>query len=123
MKRMWAIAPWLAGFGCAAALVGLSCLFVALGRPPAGAPAEQERLVTAIQTFRDRHGRLPESLQEAGIEFDRSLFDNVTYSKATVNPNAFTLTCTKDHTLPIPGTHWWYYQSEQGGWEYTHESI
>jgi hypothetical protein len=123
MKRGRKLAPWLAGFGCAAAWIGLIYLLVIAYSPPSGVRAEQGRIVTAIQAFREQHDRLPDSLQEAGIEFDNALFDSVDYSKLTANPLEFTISCTKQHTFPTPGIHWWYYQSEQGSWEYEHESI
>src|SRR5262245_61416228 len=118
MKRGSRFAPWLAGLGCAAVCAGL--LFI-LNRPPAGAPAEQERIVAAIQAFRERHGRLPDSLEEAGIEFDRDLFDSVYYWKAFPNPNGFELSCNKYYWSPAPSIHWWYYSSANGVWEYKTE--
>src|SRR4051812_34296491 len=102
MKRTEKLALCLVGFGYVAACAGFIYLFWALNRPPAGAPAEQDRIVAAVQAFRERHGRLPESLQEAGIEFDRDLFDSVSYSKAFDNPNAFDLDCWKDYWGPTP---------------------
>jgi hypothetical protein len=117
------LAPWLVALGCVTACAGLGYFLVLLGRPPAGAAAEQERIVAEIHVFRDRHGRLPDSLQEAGIEFDRNTFDFVGYWKLFDNPNEFTLSCCKDYWNPTPRMHWWYYQSDRGTWEYETEGY
>ena len=129
MKQTRKSGPWLIVFATAVAVAvsfglvaGVVSLLVIAGRPPAGARAEQDRIVTAIQTFRERHGRLPESLQEAGIEFDRNLFDDVWYSKAFNDPNEFEMSCWKDYWGPAPTRHWWQYRSVDDTWEYLRES-
>jgi hypothetical protein len=123
MKRNVSV-PLLPALGCAAAVIGFVflCDYV-LSRPPAGTRAEQDRIVAAIETFRDRHGRLPDSLKEAGVGFDQSVFDSVYYLKAFTSPNSFDLSCNKYYWSPAPSIHWWYYSSANGVWEYKTEGI
>ena len=87
-----------------------------------GARAEQDRIVAAIETFRAQHGRLPDSLKEAGIEVDPNVFD-VIYIKEFIGPNEFELSCRKDYLAPMPSIHWWYYSSVKGVWEYKREFV
>ena len=108
---------------CVAVLVVLIGYFVYANLPPFGARAEQGRIVAAIHAFRDQHGRLPNSLQEAGIEFDRSLFDDVRYRRQIDKPDVFHLTCDAAFLFPIPRIHYWYYSSDRGVWEYDDEGF
>lgn len=87
-----------------------------------GARAEQDRIVGAIETFRTQHGRLPDSLKEAGIEIDPNVFD-VIYIKESIGPNEFELSCRKDYLALAPSIHWWYYSSAKGVWEYKSEAV
>jgi hypothetical protein len=111
----------LAALYCAAVGAVLICLLVVANRPPTGAQAEQERIVAAIQAFRQQHGRLPNTLEETGIDFDRNIFDSVIYVKDFSNPNEFTIDCSRYFYDPTPRSHHWYYSSERGTWEYRRE--
>lgn len=97
-------------------------LFVYLFLPPFGLRAEQDRIVAAIHAFRDQHGRLPNSLQEAGIEFDRNMFDDVRYWRFDHEPNVYHLTCDK-YYWPSPRIHYWYYSSDRNIWEHHEEGF
>jgi hypothetical protein len=123
MKQVRKIALWFVGVGFAVTGTVFIYLLVVANQPPAGARAEQDRIVAAIQAFRDQHGRLPDSLEEVGIEFDRNIFDGVCYWKVFTNPNEFTLSCDKSYWSPAPRMHWWYYHSNRGTWEYENEGI
>jgi hypothetical protein len=114
--------PHALGYVAAVFVFFFLCHYV-LSRPSAGTRAEQDRIVAAIETFRAQHGRLPDSLKEAGVEFDPDIFDSVVYMKEFIGPNEFELSCNKGYWAPAPSIHWWYYSSAKGVWEYKSEAI
>jgi hypothetical protein len=108
----------VAAFAVLAPLTVGGYLLVVANRPPAGVGAEQDRLLSGIRAFHAQHGRLPDTLEEAGITFDSAVFDSVWYSKAFDNPHEFTLFCQHHYWNPTPATHEWSYSSTSGDWEY-----
>lgn len=118
METMRKLGRRFSSTGFVTLFFGLISLHTHCNRPPAGSQAEQERVVAAIQAFRQQHGRLPDTFEEARIDFDRSIFDHVIYAKDIRTPNKFAIICYRSYWSPTPREHCWHYSSEHDSWEY-----
>jgi hypothetical protein len=102
---------------------GIAYLIADARRTASAREQECKRIVEAIREYQQRAGRLPASLDEAGVTHDTSLSDTVIYRPAWNGPLRFSLTCNKHYWGPVPRIHWWYYDSEQDTWDYENEGV
>lgn len=77
---------------------------------------EMDRIIAEIENYRREHGRLPVSLEEAHIEFDKELFESVSYMPGGYQnqPDMFLLTGLRHGWEPAPCDYEWYYDSSDG---------
>ncbi|HJZ55902.1 MAG TPA: hypothetical protein VKE74_13115 [Gemmataceae bacterium] len=80
--------------------------------------AERDRIGEEIKAFRDRHGRLPDSLSEADLVVDRKLFRDVVFDNHHGSDSYFILCFLPTHPLwPLVGERQcWEFDSTTGVW-------